>query len=192
VVGLALLLLMVVFRSILVPLKAAAGFLLSIAASMGLVVWVFQDGHLADLFGVAQPGPVVSFLPVLLIGILFGLAMDYEVFLVSRMREAYTRSGNAREAVITGYGHSGRVVTAAAVIMTGVFAAFLLDPDPVIKSIGLSLAFGVIADAFVVRMTLVPAAMALLGDRAWKLPRRLGRLIPRIDVEGEHLAQPHA
>jgi len=192
VVGLALLLLMVVFRSILVPLKAAAGFLLSIAASMGLVVWVFQDGHLADLFGVAQPGPVVSFLPVLLIGILFGLAMDYEVFLVSRMREAYTRSGNAREAVITGYGHSGRVVTAAAVIMTGVFAAFLLDPDPVIKSIGLSLAFGVIADAFIVRMTLVPAAMTLLGDHAWKLPRRLGRLIPRIDVEGEHLAQPHA
>jgi RND superfamily putative drug exporter len=192
VVGLALLLLMVVFRSILVPLKAAAGFLLSIAASMGLVVWVFQDGHLADLFGVAQPGPVVSFLPVLLIGILFGLAMDYEVFLVSRMREAYTQSGNARDAVITGYGHSGRVVTAAAVIMTGVFAAFLLDPDPVIKSIGLSLAFGVIADAFVVRMTLVPAAMALLGDRAWKLPRRLGRLIPRVDVEGEHLAQPHA
>jgi len=114
------------------------------------------------------------------------------VFLVSRMREAYTRSGNAREAVITGYGHSGRVVTAAAVIMTGVFAAFLLDPDPVIKSIGLSLAFGVIADAFIVRMTLVPAAMTLLGDRAWKLPRRLGRLIPRIDVEGEHLAQPHA
>jgi len=192
VVGLALLLLMVVFRSILVPLKAAAGFLLSIAASMGLVVWVFQDGHLADLFGVAQPGPVVSFLPVLLIGILFGLAMDYEVFLVSRMREAYTRSGNAREAVITGYGHSGRVVTAAAVIMTGVFAAFLLDPDPVIKSIGLSLAFGVIADAFVVRMTLVPAAMTLLGDLAWKLPPRLGRLIPRIDVEGEHLAQPRA
>jgi uncharacterized membrane protein YdfJ with MMPL/SSD domain len=114
------------------------------------------------------------------------------VFLVSRMREAYTRSGNAREAVITGYGHSGRVVTAAAVIMTGVFAAVLLDPDPVIKSIGLSLAFGVIADAFVVRMTLVPAAMALLGDRAWKLPRRLGGLIPRVDVEGEHLAQPHA
>jgi putative drug exporter of the RND superfamily len=189
VVGLALLLLMVVFRSVLVPLKAAAGFLLSIAASMGLVVWVFQDGNLADLFSVAQTGPVVSFLPVLLIGILFGLAMDYEVFLVSRMREAYVHSGNAREAIVTGYGQSGRVVTAAAVIMTGVFAAFLLDPDPVIKSIGLSLAFGVLADAFAVRMTLVPAVMALLGDRAWRLPRRLERFVPEVDIEGERLAK---
>jgi putative drug exporter of the RND superfamily len=195
VVGLALLLLMVVFRSVLVPIKAAAGFLLSIAASMGLVVWVFQDGNLADLFAVAQTGPIVSFLPILLIGILFGLAMDYEVFLVSRMREAYVHSGDARDAVVTGYGQSGRVVTAAAVIMTAVFAAFLLDPDPVIKSIGLSLAFGVLADAFVVRMTLVPAVMTLLGDRAWKLPRRLERVVPDVDIEGERLAhslQPSA
>jgi RND superfamily putative drug exporter len=188
VVGLALLLLTVVFRSILVPIKAAAGFLLSIAASMGLVVWVFQDGHFADLFGVAQTGPIVSFLPVLLIGILFGLAMDYEVFLVSRMREAFVHSGNAKESVVTGYGQSGRVVTAAAVIMTGVFAAFLLDPDPVIKSIGLSLAFGVLADAFVVRLTLVPAVMALLGKSAWKLPRRLDKVVPDVDIEGERLA----
>jgi uncharacterized membrane protein YdfJ with MMPL/SSD domain len=189
VVGLALLLLMVVFRSVWVPIKAAAGFLLSIAAATGLVVWVFQDGNLADVFSVAQTGPIVSFLPVLLIGILFGLAMDYEVFLVSRMREAYVHSGNAREAVVTGYGQSGRVVTAAAVIMTGVFAAFLLDPDPVIKSIGLSLAFGVLADAFVVRMTLVPAVMALLGRRAWTLPRRLERIVPDVDIEGERLAK---
>jgi RND superfamily putative drug exporter len=188
VVGLALLLLMVVFRSVLVPIKAAAGFLLSIAASMGLVVWVFQDGNLADLFSVAQTGPIVSFLPVLLIGILFGLAMDYEVFLVSRMREAYVRSGDPREAIVTGYGQSGRVVTAAAVIMTGVFAAFLLDPDPVIKSIGLSLAFGVLADAFVVRLTLVPAVMALLGHRAWKLPRSLDKVVPEVDIEGDRLA----
>jgi putative drug exporter of the RND superfamily len=187
VVGLALLLLMVVFRSVLVPIKAATGFLLSIAASMGLVVWVFQDGNLADLFSVAQTGPIVSFLPVLLIGILFGLAMDYEVFLVSRMREAYVRSGDPREAIVTGYGQSGRVVTAAAVIMTGVFAAFLLDPDPVIKSIGLSLAFGVLADAFVVRLTLVPAVMALLGHTAWKLPHRLDRVVPDVDIEGERL-----
>jgi putative drug exporter of the RND superfamily len=187
VVGLALLLLMVVFRSILVPIKAAAGFLLSIAAAMGVVVWVFQDGHLAEALGVAQTGPIVSFLPVLLIGILFGLAMDYEVFLVSRMREAYVHSGDARQAVVTGYGNSGRVVTAAAVIMTGVFAAFLLDPDPVIKSIGLSLAVGVLADAFVVRMTLVPAVMALLGRRAWQLPSRLERVVPDIDIEGEQL-----
>ena len=184
VVGLALLLLMVVFRSILVPLKAAAGFLLSIGASMGLVVAVFQDGHLAEVFGVAQAGPVASFLPVLLIGILFGLAMDYEVFLVSRMREAYARSGDAKQAVVAGYGHSGRVVTAAALIMTGVFAAFVLDPDPVIKSIGFSLAAGVLVDAFVVRMTLVPAAMAVMGHRAWTLPRRLDRVVPAIALEG--------
>jgi uncharacterized membrane protein YdfJ with MMPL/SSD domain len=189
VVGLALLLLMVVFRSVLVPIKAAAGFLLSIAASMGIVVWVFQDGHLADLLGVAQTGPIVSFLPVLLIGILFGLAMDYEVFLVSRMREAYVHSGDSRGAIVSGYGQSGRVVTAAAIIMTAVFAAFLLDPDPVIKSIGLSLAVGVLADAFVVRMTLVPAVMALLGDRAWKLPRRLERVVPDVDIEGERLVK---
>jgi RND superfamily putative drug exporter len=189
VVGLALMLLTVVFRSVLVPIKAAAGFLLSIGASMGLVVWVFQDGHFADLFGVAQTGPIVSFLPVLLIGILFGLAMDYEVFLVSRMREAFVHSGNAKESVVTGYGQSGRVVTAAAVIMTGVFAAFLLDPDPVIKSIGLSLAFGVLADAFVVRLTLVPAVMALLGNSAWKLPRRLEKVVPDVDIEGERLAR---
>ena len=188
VVGLALLLLMVVFRSVLIPLKAAAGFLLSIAASMGVVVWVFQDGNLMDLLGVASANPVVSFLPVLLIGILFGLAMDYEVFLVSRMREAYLRSGNAREAIVTGYGQSGRVVTAAAVIMTSVFAAFLLDPDPVVMSIGLSLAIGVIADAFIVRMTLVPAVMAVLGDRAWKLPRWLDRILPNVDIEGESLS----
>jgi RND superfamily putative drug exporter len=189
VVGLALLLLMVVFRSVLVPLKAAAGFLLSIGAAMGATVWIFQDGNLADLFAVAHAGPLVSFLPVLLIGILFGLAMDYEVFLVSRVREAYVKSGNPRESIVTGYGQSGRVVTAAAVIMTAVFAAFLLDPDPVVKSIGLSLAIGVLADAFIVRMTLVPAVMALLGHSAWKLPRRLERVVPEMDIEGEHLTK---
>jgi putative drug exporter of the RND superfamily len=172
-----------------VPLKAAAGFLLSIGAAMGATVWIFQDGNLADLFAVAHAGPLVSFLPVLLIGILFGLAMDYEVFLVSRVREAYVKSGNPRESIVTGYGQSGRVVTAAAVIMTAVFAAFLLDPDPVVKSIGLSLAIGVLADAFIVRMTLVPAVMALLGHSAWKLPRRLERVVPEMDIEGEHLTK---
>ena len=187
VVGLALLLLTVVFRSILVPIKAAAGFLISIAASMGLVVWIFQDGNLAELFSVSQEGPIVSFLPILLIGILFGLAMDYEVFLVSRMRERFVKTGDAQEAIVTGYGQSGRVVTAAAIIMTAVFGAFVLSDDPVIKSIGVSLAFGVLADAFVVRMTLVPAVMALLGRHAWRLPKRVGRWLPDLDIEGEQL-----
>jgi putative drug exporter of the RND superfamily len=185
VVGLALMLLTVVFRSILVPIKAVAGFLLSIAASLGLVVWVFQDGNLNGLFDVAKAGPITSFLPVLLVGILFGLAMDYEVFLVSRMRENFVRSGRARESVIKGYGQSGRVVTAAAIIMISVFGAFVTDTDPVVKSIGLSLAFGVLADAFIVRMTLVPAVMALLGKRAWWMPKRLERIVPDVDIEGE-------
>jgi uncharacterized membrane protein YdfJ with MMPL/SSD domain len=153
-----------------------------------VVVWIFQDGNLADLFNVAQPGPVLSFLPVLLIGILFGLAMDYEVFLVSRMREHFVHTGKAREAVVTGYAQSGRVVIAAATIMIAVFAAFILDPSPITKSIGLSLAFGVLVDAFVVRLTLVPAVMTLLGRRAWGLPKWLERLVPDVDIEGERLA----
>jgi putative drug exporter of the RND superfamily len=188
VVGLALILLTIVFRSLYVPIKAALGFLLSIAASMGVVVWIFQDGNLADVFNVAQPGPVLSFLPVLLIGILFGLAMDYEVFLVSRMREHFVHTGKAKEAVVTGYAQSGRVVIAAATIMIAVFAAFILDPSPITKSIGLSLAFGVLVDAFVVRLTLVPAVMTLLGKRAWALPRRVDRFLPDVDIEGERLA----
>jgi putative drug exporter of the RND superfamily len=187
VVGLAFLLLAVVFRSLLVPIKAALGFLLSIGAAMGLVVWVFQDGHLAGLFGVANTGPVVSFLPVLLIGILFGLAMDYEVFLVSRMRESYVHSRRARESIVQGFGQSGRVVTAAALIMIGVFGGFVLDDDPIVKSIGLSLAVGVLVDAFIVRMTLVPAVMALLGSRAWWLPTPVDRRLPSVDIEGEKL-----
>jgi uncharacterized membrane protein YdfJ with MMPL/SSD domain len=187
VIGLALLLLTVVFRSILVPVKAVVGFLLTIAAATGLTVWIFQQGNLAELFSVSQAGPIVSFLPVLMIGILFGLAMDYEVFLVSAMREEFSRTGRAKESVIKGYGHSGRVVVAAALIMIGVFGAYLFDPDPVVKSIGVSLAFGVFADAFIVRLTLVPAVMTLLGKRAWSLPRRLDRIVPEIDIEGEGL-----
>jgi RND superfamily putative drug exporter len=189
VVGLALILLTVVFRSILVPIKAIAGFLLSIAASLGLVVWVFQDGNLNGLFDVAKAGPITSFLPVLLVGILFGLAMDYEVFLVSRMRENFVRSGRAGESVIKGYSQSGRVVTAAAIIMISVFGAFVTDTDPVVKSIGLSLAFGVLADAFIVRMTLVPAVMTLLGKRAWWMPKRLERIVPDVDIEGESVVK---
>jgi uncharacterized membrane protein YdfJ with MMPL/SSD domain len=188
VVGLAVLLLMVVFRSVLVPIKAALGFLLTIAAAMGITVWIFQQGHLADALGVAQASPIVSFLPVLMIGILFGLAMDYEVFLVSRMRESFVHTGDARAAVETGFAQSARVVTAAALIMFSVFAAFVISPDAVTKSIGLALAVGVLIDAFVVRMTLVPAVMVLLGDRAWSLPRWLDRLLPNLDIEGESVS----
>ena len=187
VVGLALILLTVVFRSILVPIKAAIGFLLTIATAMGLTVWIFQDGNLADLLGVSQEGPIVSFLPILMIGILFGLAMDYEVFLVSRMREAFVHGDDAKQAIVTGFGHSGRVVTAAAIIMTSVFAAFLLDPSAIVKSIAVALAFGVLIDAFVVRMTLVPAVMALMGKAAWWLPKGVDRRLPDIDIEGNKL-----
>ncbi len=184
---LAVLLLMVAFRSVLVPLKAIVGFLLTIGTSIGLTVWVFQDGHLADLLGVATPAPIVSFIPVLLIGILFGLSMDYEVFLVSRMREEFHHTGSATEAVLRGLAESGRVVCAAALIMAGVFAGFLLGDDVIVKSIAFALTIGVLIDAFVVRMTIVPAVMFLLGERAWGLPRWLDRIVPNVDIEGASL-----
>jgi len=187
VVGLSVLLLMLVFRSILVPVKAALGFLLTVGATFGITVWIFQQGHLADLVGVSTPGPLVSFLPILLIGILFGLAMDYEVFLVSRMREDYVHGDTARQATISGMGHGARVVTAAALIMTSVFAGFVLIDDPIIKSMGFALALGVAVDAFVVRLTIVPAVMSLLGRAAWWLPRWLDRALPNVDIEGEKL-----
>ncbi|MFF5900479.1 MMPL family transporter [Streptomyces argenteolus] len=187
VVGLSVLLLMLVFRSFLVPVKAALGFLLTIGATFGITVAIFQEGHLASLVGLDTPGPLVSFLPILLIGILFGLAMDYEVFLVSRMREDFVHGADAREAVISGVGHNARVVTAAAVIMTAVFGGFVLMQDPVIKSMGFALAIGVLIDAFVVRMALVPALMHLVGRAAWWLPRAVDRALPDLDIEGERL-----
>ncbi|MCX5561746.1 MMPL family transporter [Streptomyces sp. NBC_00038] len=189
VVGLALVLLMLVFRSILVPVKAAAGFLLSVLATLGVVVAVFQWGWLADVFGVDQTGPIVSVLPIFMVGVVFGLAMDYQVFLVTRMREEYVHGADPKEAVIAGFRHGARVVTAAAVIMISVFAGFLFSDTALIKSIGLGLASAVLFDAFVVRMTIVPAVMALLGRRAWSLPGRLDRLLPNVDVEGERLRQ---
>ncbi|GAA1836160.1 MMPL family transporter [Luedemannella flava] len=187
VVGLSVLLLMLVFRSVLVPIKAALGFLLTVGATFGLTVLVFQQGHLRDLVGLDAPGPLVSFLPILLIGILFGLAMDYEVFLVSRMREDYVHGDTAQQATVNGMGHGARVVTAAALIMTSVFAGFILVEDPVIKSMGFALAIGVVIDAFIVRMTIVPAVMSLLGRAAWWLPRWLSRILPNVDIEGEGL-----
>ncbi|MFE2443020.1 MMPL family transporter [Streptomyces sp. NPDC059426] len=187
VVGLAFLLLMVVFRSVLVPLKAALGFLLSVVAALGAVVAVFQWGWLADLFGVEETGPIMSMMPIFMIGVVFGLAMDYEVFLVTRMREAYVHGERPGQAVVTGFRHGARVVTAAAVIMISVFAGFIGSSESMIKMIGFGLATAVLFDAFVVRMAIVPAVLALLGKSAWWLPRWLDRALPNVDVEGEGL-----
>ncbi|OPC78952.1 hypothetical protein B4N89_33090 [Embleya scabrispora] len=187
VVGLAILLLMAVFRSVLVPIKAAGGFLLSVVASLGAVVAVFQWGWLGSLIGVDQTGPIMSMMPIFLVGIVFGLAMDYEVFLVTGMREAYVHGESPRQAVVSGFRHGARVVTAAALIMIGVFAGFIGAPDSMVKMIGFGLASAVLFDAFVVRMTIVPAVLALLGKSAWWLPGWLNRLIPNVDVEGEGL-----
>jgi RND superfamily putative drug exporter len=189
IVGLALVLLTIVFRSLLVPLKATLGFLLSIASTFGALVAVFQWGWLKDVFGISATGPVIALLPILLIALLFGLAMDYELFLVTRMRESHVHGADAKQSVVDGFASSARVVTAAAIIMTSVFAGFILGDDATIKSIGFALAFGVLVDAFVVRMTIVPAVMALLGARAWSLPARLDRIVPRVDVEGEGLSR---
>ncbi|MFD3977536.1 MMPL family transporter [Streptomyces griseus] len=187
VVGLAFLLLMLVFRSILVPLKAALGFLLSVVAALGAVVAVFQWGWLGSLFGVEQTGPIMSMMPIFMVGVVFGLAMDYEVFLVTRMREAYVHGESPGQAVVTGFQHGARVVTAAAVIMMAVFSGFIGSSEQMIKMIGFSLAIAVFFDAFVVRMAIVPAVLALLGKRAWWLPRWLDRALPNVDVEGEKL-----
>jgi RND superfamily putative drug exporter len=188
IIGLALILLMLVFRSIAVPVKAIVGFLLTIGSALGITTWVFQQGHLASALGVHTPGPIVSFLPVLLISILFGLAMDYEVFLVTRIRESHLHGEEPRRAITSGFRASARVVTAAALIMIGVFSSFVTGADVVVKSIAFALAFGVLADAFLVRMTFVPAVLLLLGRRAWALPPRLERLLPNVDIEGEHLS----
>jgi len=187
VIGLAFLLLMIVFRSILVPLTATLGFLLSVLATLGATVAVFQNGA----FGLMEGQPIVSFMPIFLIGVVFGLAMDYQVFLVTRIREAHVHGYSMREAIVDGFRNSARVVTAAAAIMTAVFSAFMLQDEPIVKSMGFALAMAVVFDAFVVRMALIPAVLYLLGDRAWWLPRWLDRLLPDVDVEGEKLDRPH-
>ncbi|QHA05208.1 MMPL family transporter [Streptomyces broussonetiae] len=187
VVGLAFLLLIVVFRSILVPLKAALGFLLSVTAALGAVVAVFQWGWLSGLFNVSETGPVMSMMPIFMVGVVFGLAMDYEVFLVTRMREAYVHGEKPTQAVVTGFRHGARVVTAAAIIMMAVFSGFIGSSESMIKMIGFGLAIAVFFDAFIVRMAIVPAVLALLGKRAWWLPKWLDRALPNVDVEGEGL-----
>jgi RND superfamily putative drug exporter len=187
VVGLSFLLLILVFRSILVPLKAALGFLLTMGATFGAVVAVFQWGWLTDVLPFQQTSMIISFLPIFLIGVVFGLAMDYQVFLVTRMREEYVHGAAPIPAIVTGFQHGGRVVTAAAIIMISVFAGFALSGDDFIIQVSFALSMAIALDAFVVRMTLVPAVLALLKRRAWWLPRWLDRIVPNVDVEGEKL-----
>jgi len=189
VIGLTMVLLLVVFRSLLVPIKAAVAILLSIASSFGVIVAVFQWGWLKDVIGLHETIPIISFLPMLMFAILFGLSMDYEVFILSRIREDYVRTGQARQSVLTGLTSSARVITAAALIMISVFASFILGDEPTIKMFGLGFSVAVLLDATVVRMMIVPAVMALFGDAAWKLPRWLDRALPDLDVEGQHLIE---
>jgi len=189
VMGLSFLVLILVFRSIMVPLVASVGFLFSVLASFGAVVSIYQLGFMGSLFGVDHPGPVLSFLPTLLIGILFGLAMDYQMFLVTGMREAYVHGKDAVTAIVSGYNHAVRVVVAAAIIMISVFGGFIFADSTMIRPMGFGLAFGVLVDACIVRMTLTPAVMALLGDKAWWMPKWLDRLTPNMDVEGAGLSE---
>lgn len=186
IIALCLVLLVLVFRSILVPLTAVVGYVVSVLATLGAVTFVFQQGHLDGVFGIARPGPVLSFLPIILLGILFGLAMDYEVFLESRMREESLRK-DATTAVTAGYTGSAKVVASAAIIMISVFASFIFSPDPTTKSLGFALALGVLIDAFVIRMTVVPATMYIFKGTAWWLPRWLRAVLPDLDVEGRHI-----
>ena len=189
IVGLAFLLLLVVFRSLLVPLKATAGYVLSLLAALGALTAVFQWGWLDSVLGVPATGPIQSLIPIFLVGITFGLAMDYQVFLVTRIRETYVHGEDARAAVVSGFARSARVVTAAALIMISVFAGFITNANVQIKEVGFGLAAAVLLDAFVVRMTIVPAVLALLGKAAWWRPRWLERALPRLDVEGQTLEQ---
>ena len=187
VIGLSLIILIIVFRSILVPVTATAGFVLSLLATLGSLTAIYQFGWFGPLFGVHNPGPIISFLPIILIGILFGLAMDYQLFLVSGMREAHVRGASARVAVQRGVRAGRAVVTAAAAIMISVFAGFIFSDASTVRLIGFGLSFGVLLDAFIVRLLLIPAIMHLLGERAWWFPKWLDRIIPNIDVEGAAL-----
>ena len=191
VVGLSLVILVLVFRSVFVPVVATLGFILSYFAALGGVVAIYQWGWLAGVFGVETPGPILNFLPTILVGILFGLAMDYQLFLGSGMREAYAHGAPARVAIVQGVRAGRAVVTAAAIIMISVFGGFVFSHSAMIRPIGFALAFGVLVDAFVVRMLLVPALMHLVGDAAWWLPRWLDRLLPDVDVEGAALERRH-
>ena len=191
VILLSLLLLILVFRSIAVPLIASGGFLLTVFATIGAVVAVHQWGWLGFLFDIHNPGPILSFLPTMLIGILFGLAMDYQLFLVSGMREAFVHGKSARESIVQGIRLGRSVVVAAAIIMITVFGGFAFSHLSSVRPIGFGLAVGVLIDAFLVRLLLVPAFMTLLGDKAWWLPKWLDRILPDVDVEGSKLERSH-
>ncbi|ASS76581.1 transporter [Tumebacillus algifaecis] len=187
IVILSLIILLLVFRSIIIPIKATLGFLLSVLATFGITTAVFQWGWLHSLFGFDTGGPLLSFMPIMVTGILYGLAMDYQVFLVSSMRESYVHGHRGVASVVHGYEQASRVVVAAAVIMVAVFAGFSFAEDVMIKQIGFALAVGILLDAFIVRIMLVPAVMAIFGDKAWWLPQWLNRLLPNLDVEGDKL-----
>ena len=192
VILMSFLLLMLVFRSVLVPLKAAAMTLLSLGAAYGVIVAVFQRGWGAELIGLESTIPVIPFIPMFMFAVLFGLSMDYEVFLLSRVREEYVRTGDSSAAVIRGIASTARVITSAALIMICVFMGFVLDDDPATKMMGLGLATAVLVDATIVRMVLVPSTMTLLGRANWWLPAWLDRLLPDVDIDGtrEGLAEP--
>jgi RND superfamily putative drug exporter len=183
VLTLSFLLLTVVFRSLLVPLKAVIMNLLSIGAAYGLIVAIFQWGWLSDITDV-QPGPIETWVPMMLFAIVFGLSMDYEVFLLSRIREEWHRTGDSRTSVADGLAATAKVITAAAAIMVVVFGSFILEFDRATKMMGIGLSMAILFDATIVRLILVPATMELLGDRNWWLPRWLDRIIPNVNVEG--------
>ncbi len=185
VVALSFLVLLMAFRSILVPIKAAAMNLISVAASYGVVTAVFQLGWGSSLIGLDHPIPIVSFVPLLMFAILFGLSMDYEVFLMTQMKEHYVEYGDPRRAVVEGLANTGRVITSAAGIMVCVFASFVLSGDPVVKEFGVGLAVAIAIDSTVVRCLLVPAVMELMGKWAWWMPKWLDRVVPHISIEGE-------
>jgi len=185
VVLLSFIVLLLAFRSLLVPIKAAAMNLLSVAAAYGVVTAVFQLGWGSSLIGLDHPIPIVSFVPLLMFAILFGLSMDYEVFLLTQMREHFEETGDEKQAVIEGLANTGRVITSAAAIMVCVFTSFVLNGNPVVKEFGVGLAVAIAIDSTLVRCLLVPAIMVLLGKRAWWMPGWLGRLVPHISIEGE-------
>ncbi len=187
VVALSVVILVIAFRSVLVPVVATGGFLLSIAATMGLAVLVFSDGRFTELARLDRPGPILSFLPIMVTGILYGLAMDYQVFLTSAVREHRAHGATQAAAVDLGFQHASRVVVAAATIMVAVFGGFVLSHDPTIIQFGFALSSGILLDAFLVRMVLMPAVLHALGDRCWWLPAWLDRLLPRVDIEGASL-----